>query len=54
MPLYFSCLQEWTELLLAVFSLAAFLKSLFQSWPWQIGSNIQFYFSSHFPDIPVP
>ena len=39
MTLYFTCLLERTELLIDIFSLAAFLKSLFQRWPWQIGSN---------------
>ena len=29
--LYFSCLQECTELLIVIFSSAAFLKSLFES-----------------------
>ena len=33
MTLYFSCLQECTELLIDIFSLAAFLKSLLQRWP---------------------
>ena len=54
MPFYLYCRQEWTELLIDVFSLAAFLKSLFQRWPWQIGSNTQSYFLSHFLDISVP
>ena len=53
MPFYLSCLQEWTELLIDVFSLAAFLKSLSQRLPWQIGSNAQSYLS-HFLDISVP
>ena len=39
MILYFSYLQECTELLIDIFNLAAFLKSHFQRWPWQIGSN---------------
>ena len=39
MTLYFSCLLEWTELLIDIFCLIAFLKSVFQRWPWQIGSN---------------
>ena len=39
MTLYFTCLLERTELLIDIFSLAAFLKSLFQRGPWQIGSN---------------
>ena len=34
MTLYFSCLLECTELLIDIFSSAAFLKSLFQRWPW--------------------
>ena len=44
MTLYFSCLLECTELLIDIFSLAASLKSLFQRWPWQIGSTIWFIF----------
>ena len=36
MTLYFSCLQECTELFIDIFSSPA---SLFQRWPWQIGSN---------------
>ena len=39
MTLYFSCLQECTELFIDIFSSPAFLRSLFQRWPWQIGSN---------------
>ena len=30
---------ERTELLIDIFSLAAFLKSLFQRWLWRIGSS---------------
>ena len=33
MLLYFSSPLECTELLIDIFSLAAFLKSLFQRWP---------------------
>ena len=44
MTLYFSCLQECTELLVGIFSLAAFLKRLFQRWPWQTGSNTYIIF----------
>ena len=44
MTLYFSCLQECTELLVGIFSLAAFLKRLFQRWPWQTGSNAYIIF----------
>ena len=39
MTLYFSCLQECTELFIDIFSSPEFLRSLFQRWPWQIGSN---------------
>ena len=39
MTLYFSCLLECAELLIDIFSLAAFLNIPFQRWPWQIGSN---------------
>ena len=44
MTLYFSCLQECTELLVGIVSLAAFLKRLFQRWPWQTGSNAYIIF----------
>ena len=44
MTLYFSCLLECAELLIEIFSLAAFLNILFQRWTWQIGSNNWFIF----------
>ena len=44
MTLYFSCLLECAELLIDIFSLAAFLNILFQRWPWKIGSNTWFLF----------
>ena len=44
MTLYFSCLQECTECLIDIFSLAPFLESFFQRWGWQIGSNALFIF----------
>ena len=44
MTLYFSCLLECAELLIDIFSLAAFLNILFQRWTWQIGSNTWFLF----------
>ena len=44
MTLYFTCLLECAELLIDIFSLAAFLNILFQRWTWQIGSNNWFIF----------
>ena len=44
MTLYFTCLLECAELLIDIFSLAAFLNILFQRWTWQIDSNNWFIF----------
>ena len=55
MTLYFTCLLERTELLIDIFSLAEFLKSLFSEMAvtnWLLQHLI--YFSLHFLDISVP
>ena len=53
MTFFFSCLQECTEMLIDIFSLAAFLESLFQRWSWQI--NLFFVaFSRYFCTLIFP